>query len=71
MSDVKSVTTDIKTNISFKSSNYSAINKLSLQLDDERKEREKMKLEIEELKKMNSELCSAILNPKGSPVKKQ
>eukprot|EP00347_Sterkiella_histriomuscorum_P018955 403343518 len=82
MNDIKSVTTDIKSQIgsqhggamstkSYKSSNYSAINKLSQQLDEERKEREKMQQEIEELKKMNSDLCNAILNTKESPSKKQ
>lgn len=76
---MKSVTTLGKTVKTYKSSNYSAINKLSQQLDEERREREKMRKEIEDLKKMNSDLCNAILASNssmshlgggGSPTKK-
>ena len=37
------------------------ISKLQKQLDEEKKAREQLKSEIEELKKMNHELCNAIL----------
>jgi hypothetical protein len=37
-----------------------------VQLEEERREREKMRREIEELRKINSDLCSAILQT-GSP----
>ncbi len=47
---------------SYKSTNFIAISKLSQQLEEEKREREKMKKEIEELKKLNSDLCSAILS---------
>ena len=38
------------------------ISKLQKQLDEEKKAREKLKDEIDELKKMNAELCNAILS---------
>ena len=47
-----------------KISNTSAvtvINKLEKQLNDEKQEREKMRNEIEELRKMNEKLCEAII----------
>ncbi len=47
---------------SYKSTNFLAISKLSQQLEEEKREREKMQKEIEELKKLNSDLCSAILS---------
>ena len=55
---------------SYKSSNYLSITKLSQQLEEEKREREKMQKEIEELKKLNSDLCSAILSSGVSLNKK-
>lgn len=40
-------------------------------MEEERKEREKMQKEIEELKKLNSELCNAILSKSNTEFKKQ
>jgi len=42
------------------------INRLERQLTEERSEREKMRQEIEELKKMNSHLATAISNHSSS-----
>lgn len=51
------------------------VSKLQKQLDEEKKAREKLRQEIEELKKMNSELCNVILSTNSqvskSEVKKQ
>ncbi|CDW85637.1 UNKNOWN [Stylonychia lemnae] len=58
---------------SYKSSNYSAITKLAKQLEDEKQEREKMKKEIEELKKINNDLYRSLAKPESkaaSPTKK-
>jgi predicted RNase H-like nuclease (RuvC/YqgF family) len=38
------------------------INNLEKQLEDEKQAREQLRSEIEELKKMNSELCNAIMS---------
>ena len=70
MADVRSITTDLRSNASMKQSTVTQINKLALQLDEERKEREQMKQEIEALKKINSDLCNALLTkPEQSPIK--
>jgi len=42
------------------------INKLEKQLNDEKQEREKMRNEIEELRKMNEKLCEAIIKSQSS-----
>lgn len=61
VSEMKSVTTEMKSQKTNKTSS-TVISKLQKQLDDEKKAREKLKEEIEELKKMNNELCNAILS---------
>ena len=38
------------------------ISKLQKQLDEEKRAREKLREEIDELKRMNNELCNAILS---------
>ena len=43
-------------------SNYSYINKLENQLKEEKEQREKLQSEIEELKKISSELQDAVLS---------
>lgn len=59
MADVKSVACSTLSKRS-SSTAHTVIQKLEKQLMEERSEREKMKEEIEELKKMNLELASAI-----------
>ncbi len=44
------------------------INKLEKKLNEERHQREKLQSEIEELKKMNNDLCNAILSSKSVSV---
>ena len=55
----------------YKSSNASVINKLAKQLEEEKKEREKMQREIDALKKINSDLCSAVLSATKSEKTKK
>lgn len=64
--DLKSVASSA---VSRKVSSYTAItmiNRLERQLSEERSEREKMRQEIDELKKMNCKLASAISNSSQS-----
>lgn len=75
LADAKSTATELKSSrSSARLSSVTAINKLQSQLEEEKREREKMQREIEELKKINNDLCSALLNPstkksESSPLK--
>ncbi len=44
------------------------INKLEKQLNDEKSEREKMRNEIEELRKMNEKLCNVIVQSQNGAL---
>jgi predicted RNase H-like nuclease (RuvC/YqgF family) len=64
--DLKSIlTTEVRSHKTNKTSS-TVISKLQKQLDEEKKARERLKEEIDELKKMNNELCNAILSTNGA-----
>ena len=65
--ETKTVTTEMRSMKTSKTSS-TMIYKLQKQLDDEKKAREQLRDEIEELKRMNNELCNALLST--APQKK-
>lgn len=66
MDDTRSVLSRASGRLSTGTSAVTMINKLERQLQEERSEREKMRMEIDELKRMNMQMAQSIMGSSGS-----